>query len=106
VLLIKRADGLSAATGSRSPAPRTSWTNTWSRPAAAREVAEETGSRLPMLVGTWPLLADWELENVYDIYPRWLPPLRAGGDHATPSICSACVVPAATAVHLEPARAH
>ena len=39
---------------------------------AAREVAEETG--IDCRAGT-PLhtgLRDWGLENVYDIYPRWL----------------------------------
>src|SRR5438105_12309524 len=40
---------------------------------ARREVMEETG--IDCAIGT---LADWNIENVYDIYPRWLHRYEAG----------------------------
>ena len=72
VLLIRRADSAPGATdfwqsvtGSKDRIDE-AFCDT-----AAREVLEETG--IDCRPGT-PLenqLADWQLENVYDIYPRW-----------------------------------
>ena len=68
VLLIKRADAAAfwqSVTGSKDD-PDDTWQVT-----AEREILEETG--LDCRGGT-PLqqgLADWQLENVYDIYPQW-----------------------------------
>lgn len=68
VLLIRRADAddfWQSVTGSKDD-PEESFRDT-----AVREVFEETGidcgPGTPLAHG----LADWALENVYDIYPRW-----------------------------------
>ncbi len=64
VLLIRRADAgtWQSVTGSKD-FPHEDWADT-----AAREVLEETGinARHPQC-----RLQDWQLENVYDIYPAW-----------------------------------
>lgn len=64
VLLIRRADAgtWQSVTGSKDH-PQESWTAT-----AVREVQEETG-----IDAMHPAcrLHDWQLENVYDIYPAW-----------------------------------
>lgn len=64
VLLIRRADAgtWQSVTGSKDH-PQESWTAT-----AVREVHEETG-----IDALHPAcrLQDWQLENVYDIYPAW-----------------------------------
>jgi len=64
VLLIRRADAgtWQSVTGSKDH-PHESWQDT-----AVREVQEETG-----IDALHPLhhLQDWQLENVYDIYPAW-----------------------------------
>ena len=73
VLLIRRADGddvggeyWQSVTGSRDT-PDEDWALT-----AAREVLEETGIECrPGLEGQGAL-GDWQLENVYNIYPQWL----------------------------------
>lgn len=68
VLLIKRADAAEfwqSVTGSKDSVEEDF------RDTAVREVLEETG--IDCAAGT-PLangLRDWQLENVYDIYPRW-----------------------------------
>jgi dATP pyrophosphohydrolase len=82
VLLIRRADVGETAfwqsvTGSKDH-PSEPWQVT-----AAREVWEETG--IDCRSGT-PLaahLADWHLENVYTIYPRWLHRYAPGVTHNT-----------------------
>ncbi len=70
VLLIRRADTQAlgeaywqSVTGSKDHADE-DWRST-----ALREVLEETG-----IDGSAPAnqLVDWQLENVYDIYPQWL----------------------------------
>jgi dATP pyrophosphohydrolase len=69
VLMIRRADDSAywqCVTGSKDFIEETF------EATAAREVFEETG--IDCRPGT-PLavkLRDWQLENVYDIYPRWL----------------------------------
>ena len=64
VLLIRRADAgtWQSVTGSKDHSHE-SWQDT-----AVREVQEETG-----IDALHPLhhLQDWQLENVYDIYPAW-----------------------------------
>jgi len=64
VLLIRRADAgtWQSVTGSKDHG-----TETWAE-TAIREVNEETGldARHPHCI-----LQDWQLENVYDIYPAW-----------------------------------
>lgn len=84
VLLIRRADVWEAGavfwqsvTGSKD-AEHESWATT-----AAREVLEETG--IDCRPGT-PLAAhlqDWNLENIYTIYPRWLHRYAPGVTHNT-----------------------
>jgi dihydroneopterin triphosphate diphosphatase len=72
VLLIKRADYPVAegefwqsVTGSKDE-PTESFLQT-----AVREVFEETGLDCSSNNGLDSLLTDWQLENVYNIYPRW-----------------------------------
>ncbi|WP_299513511.1 dihydroneopterin triphosphate diphosphatase [uncultured Limnohabitans sp.] len=64
VLLIRRTDWgtWQSVTGSKDH-PEESWLDT-----AIREVQEETGIDA---LHTSCQLQDWELENVYDIYPAW-----------------------------------
>ncbi len=61
---------------------------------ARREVAEETG-----IAGG--LLRDWQLANVYEIYPVWRHRYAPGVTHNTEHVFS-LEVPAATAVRLNP----
>ncbi len=68
VLLIKRADAENfwqSVTGSKDQ-EMDSWQAT-----ASREVMEETGIDCGPGTALCNKLADWQLENVYDIYPRW-----------------------------------
>lgn len=68
---------------------------------AAREVLEETG--IDCTPGT-PLqehLQDWQLENVYGIYPRWLHRYAPGVSHNTEHVFG-LQVPVAMAVQLNP----
>jgi dATP pyrophosphohydrolase len=64
VLLIRRADAgtWQSVTGSKDE-PEETWFDT-----ACREVKEETG--LDALDAQYRL-TDWQLENVYEIYPAW-----------------------------------
>ena len=64
VLLIRRADAgtWQSVTGSKDH-PQESWADT-----AVREVQEETG--IDALHPSCQL-QDWQLENVYEIYPAW-----------------------------------
>ncbi len=101
VLLIRRADSLShwqSVTGSKDW-PQEDW-----RTTAAREVLEETGidcgPGAPLASG----LVDWQLENVYTIYPQWLHRYAAGVVHNTEHVFGLCV-PAGTPVTLH-AREH
>ena len=68
---------------------------------AVREVREETG--IDCSVGS-PLhdgLRDWQLENVYDIYPRWLHRYESGMTRNTEHVFG-LTVPQGTAVTLNP----
>jgi dihydroneopterin triphosphate diphosphatase len=98
VLLINRADApeyWQSVTGSKDeigePLVQT----------AIREVFEETGidcrPGTPLFAG----LQDWGLENVYDIYPRWLHRYEPGVTRNTEHVFG-LPVPAGTAVTLSP----
>jgi dATP pyrophosphohydrolase len=74
VLLLERADFpgyWQSVTGSRDDEELL-------RQTAIREVAEETG-----LDANLYLLADWKMQNVYDIYPQWLHRYPPGTTHNT-----------------------
>lgn len=71
------------------------------RETAWREVGEETG--IDCTPGT-PLhaqLKDWGLQNVYDIYPRWLHRYAPGVTRNTEHVFGLCV-PEGTPVTLSP----
>jgi len=101
VLLIRRADAgtWQSVTGSKDTEGE-SFLQT-----AVREVAEETGidcaqgSALCTVPGAG--LRDWGLENVYDIYPRWLPRYAPGVTRNTEHVFG-LQVPAGTAITLHP----
>jgi dATP pyrophosphohydrolase len=98
VLLIERADApgyWQSVTGSKDhldEAPRE---------VCIREVFEETG----IVVGEGGVdpagLRDWDLANVYEIYPRWRHRYAPGVTHNTERVFS-LEVPAGTAVTLSP----
>jgi len=93
VLLINRADASNfwqSVTGAKDHEDE-SWEAT-----ARREVYEETG--IAPDVGT---LTDWHLENVYDIYPRWLHRYAPGVTRNTEHVFGLCV-PADTPIKLNP----
>ncbi len=98
VLLINRADApdfWQSVTGAKDDVAETL------EATAVREVFEETG--IDCRAGT-PLhagLADWGLENVYDIYPRWLHRYAPGVTRNTEHVFG-LRVPAATPVTLNP----
>lgn len=98
VLLIRRADAAEfwqSVTGSKDEADEPYVAT------ARREVLEETG--IDCREGT--LLAcqllDWNLENVYEIYPRWRHRYAPGVTRNTEHLFS-LQVPAGTPVRLEP----
>ncbi len=73
VLLIRRADGdgLGAEYWQSVTGSKDSMVETW-RETAMREVWEETGIDCESGPPQQAALQDWQLENVYDIYPQWL----------------------------------
>ena len=74
VLLLERADFpgyWQSVTGSRDG-------NESLRETAIREVAEETG-----LDALRYVLTDWEVQNVYEIYPQWVHRYPPGTTHNT-----------------------
>ena len=97
VLLIRRTDvgTWQSVTGSKDSL-RESFQAT-----AVREVAEETaidcGPGSALAAG----LQDWYLENIYDIYPRWLSRYGPGVTRNTEHVFGLCVPPG-TPVHLNP----
>ena len=98
VLLIRRADVADfwqSVTGSKDDVGDSY------RQTAVREVLEETG--IPCGPGTslGDALTDWQLENVYDIYPRWQHRYAAGVTRNTEHLFG-LTVPADTAVRLNP----
>jgi dATP pyrophosphohydrolase len=87
VLLMRRADGddLGAAywqsvTGSKDQVDE-DWEQT-----AVREVREETGIDCAGNSTVPSHFADWQLENVYGIYPQWLHRYAPGVTHNTEHI--------------------
>jgi len=89
VLLIRRADAETdfwqSVTGSKDAVDEPLALT------AAREVAEETG--IDCSEGT-PLasqLVDWQLRNVYEIYPRWRARYEPGVTHNTEHLFGLCV---------------
>ena len=98
VLLISRADATDfwqSVTGSKDamdePLHQT----------AAREVFEETGIECGSGTTLANSLCDWRLENVYDIYPRWLHRYAPGVTRNTEHLFG-LMVPAGTPVRLSP----
>jgi dATP pyrophosphohydrolase len=88
VLLIRRADAdgfWQSVTGSKDhedePLALT----------AARELAEETGIDCGEGSALASQLVDWQLENVYEIYPRWRSRYAAGVTHNTEHLFGLCV---------------
>ena len=93
VLLIERADfpdHWQSVTGSQEPGE--------SLPAtAARELLEETGIDARMCGA----LMDWQMSNVYEIYPKWRHRYAPGTTHNTEHVF-ALQVPAPMPVTLNP----
>lgn len=95
VLLIERADApgfWQSVTGAKDFEDE-AWLDT-----AGREVAEETGIDTQ---ASGHLLADWGLENVYEIYPQWRHRYAPGVTHNTERVLG-LRVPAAVPVRLSP----
>jgi dihydroneopterin triphosphate diphosphatase len=102
VLLIKRADSApgtsdfwQSVTGSKDSADEV-FCHT-----AAREVLEETGIDCQPGTRLARELTDWQLENVYDIYPRWQHRYAPGVTRNTEHLFG-LQVPAGTSVTLNP----
>jgi len=93
VLLIERADApgyWQSVTGSQEPGETLAET-------ATRELAEETGIAASAYGG----LVDWNVSNVYEIYPRWRHRYAPGTTHNTEHVF-ALRVPEPIAVTLAP----
>ena len=90
VLLIRRADAgtWQSVTGSKDT-PQEPFELT-----AIREVAEETGIACGPGSALYDGLADWHMENVYDIYPRWLHRYGPGITRNTEHVFGLTVPPA------------
>ena len=98
VLLIRRADATDfwqSVTGSKDTLDE-SFVQT-----AAREVREETGLDCGPGTPLAPCLFDWQLENVYDIYPRWQHRYAPGVTRNTEHLFG-LRVPVGTTVRLSP----
>ena len=68
---------------------------------AAREVLEETGIDCRPSSALETYLADWQLENIYDIYPRWRHRYAPGVTRNTEHLFG-LQVPAYTPIALNP----
>ena len=98
VLLIKRADAddfWQSVTGSKDSLDESFAQTAW------REVMEETGIDCAPDSPLAGHLQDWQLENVYEIYPRWLHRYAPGVTHNTEHLFG-LRVPTGTRVHLSP----
>ena len=83
VLLIERADrpgSWQSVTGSKDRADEPA------AETAVREVAEETGIRIGSPEVPREHLRDWQLRNVYEIYPVWLHRYAPGVTHNTEDV--------------------
>jgi len=89
VLLIRRADAeidfWQSVTGSKDLADEPLALT------AAREVAEETGIQCGEGTALASQLVDWQLRNVYEIYPRWRARYAPGVTHNTEHLFGLCV---------------
>ncbi len=93
ILLIERADHpgyWQSVTGSQEPGESLLET-------ATRELAEETG----IVAARYGGLVDWQLQNVYEIYPEWRYRYPAGTTHNTEHVF-ALEVPVPVPVTLQP----
>ncbi|MEO7940696.1 MAG: dihydroneopterin triphosphate diphosphatase [Burkholderiaceae bacterium] len=98
VLLVQRSDAddfWQSVTGSKDQ-PDEDY-----RTTAAREVLEETGIDCRVQSDLAEALVDWRLENVYEIYPRWLYRYAPGVTRNTEHLFGLCV-PEQTPVRLNP----
>ncbi len=102
VLLIRRTDGngLGAEYWQSVTGSKDSLDEDW-HATAAREVREETG--IDCTPGAVPsaVLQDWQLENVYDIYPQWLHRYARGVTRNTEHVLG-LQLPARCVVRLNP----
>ena len=73
------------------------------RQTAVREVFEETGINCGVGTRLHAGVKDWGLENIYDIYPRWLHRYAPGVTRNTEHVFGLCV-PDGTPVTLNPAE--
>jgi dATP pyrophosphohydrolase len=71
------------------------------RTTAIREVQEETGIQVGSVAVPDCALTDWEIENVYEIYPVWRHRYAPGVTHNTERVFGLCV-PRGTPVTLAP----
>jgi dihydroneopterin triphosphate diphosphatase len=98
VLLLERADApgfWQSVTGSKESAGESLVAT------CIREVGEETGIAIGSPAAPLAALVDWELANVYDIYPRWQHRYAAGVTRNTEHVFGLCVA-RDTAVRLAP----
>ncbi len=98
VLLLERADASGfwqRVTGSRN-SPTETMVET-----CIREVAEETGIAIGSPEVPLEALCDWQLTNVYDIYPQWQHRYADGVTRNTEHVFGLRVAPA-TAIRLAP----
>ncbi len=98
VLLLERADApgfWQSVTGSKDTLAE-SLVET-----CVREVAEETGIAIGSAAIPLAALVDWQLVNVYDIYPQWQHRYAAGVTRNTEHVFGLCV-PRATTVRTAP----
>ncbi len=98
VLLIERSDHpgfWQSVTGSKDSIDESLATT------AQREVAEETGIVIGSPQVPWSALRDWQLSNVYEIYPVWRHRYADGVTHNTEHVFGLCV-PRDITIRLEP----
>jgi dihydroneopterin triphosphate diphosphatase len=98
VLLIERADKpgyWQSVTGSKDA------TDEPLEITCVREVAEETGITIGSVELPHAALRDWQLSNVYEIYPVWRHRYAPGVTHNTEHVFG-LTVPALTPVQLNP----